>query len=276
MVVVVTFIRHGESEDNPKGIWAGWKDAPLSKLGERQAAALARSKTLPNPPITAIHASPLLRARATGLAIHAAHPHVPFTEHLSLREHCFGDAEGHKWVPTLPTEFASFEDACAAGVYPIPKTRSQKFPGETSESFEDLRVRARVAVREVVLPYLNRGLEGEGEGKEGFQAHVVIASHGHCITEMIGALHELDPDAAPREEVWMYNTAWMRLELSPKDPSVKTIDPTNPPPLNVKETHTNQREHLDGVEPHVEEEKSEENQASDEARAFFGGGVAIR
>ncbi|KAI4522246.1 hypothetical protein K525DRAFT_199332, partial [Schizophyllum commune Loenen D] len=256
-----------------------------------QAAALAKSKTLPNPPITAIHASPLLRARATGLAIHAAHPHVPFTEHLSLREHCFGDAEGHKWVPTLPTEFASFEEACAAGVYPIPKTRSQKFPGETSESFEDLRIRARVAVREVVLPYLNRGVEGEG--KEGIQAHVVIASHGHCITEMIGALHELDPDAAPREDVWMYNTAWMRLELSPKDPSVKTIDPTNPPPLNVKETHTNQREHLDGVEPvrftlrprdtwkltirkHVEEEKSEENQASDEARAFFGGGVAIR
>lgn len=152
-------------------------------------------------------------------------------------------------------------------MYPIPKTRSQKFPGETSESFEDLRVRAREAVREVVLPYLNRGVEGEGEGKEGIQAHVVIASHGHCITEMIGALHELDPDAAPREDVWMYNTAWMRLELSPKvgrrrafwksilltafmqDPSVKTIDPNNPPPLNVKETHTNQREHLDGVEP---------------------------
>ena len=74
---------------------------------------------------------------------------------------------------------------------------------------------------------------------------------------------------------------------------MKTNDPNNPPPLNVRETHTNQREHLGGVEPvssalrerkhreltllkHVEEEKSEENQASDEARAFFGGGVAIR
>ena len=184
--------------------------SPPPSLSFQQAAALAKSKSLPNPPITAIHASPLLRARATGLAIHAAHPHVPFTEHLSLREHCFGDAEGHKWVSSLPAEFKTFEDACAAGVYPIPKTRSQKFPGETSESFEDLRVRAREAVREVVLPYLKTEVE-TGEG-----AHVVIASHGHCITEMIGALHELDPDAAPREDVWMYNTAWMRLELSPK------------------------------------------------------------
>ncbi|KAL1745492.1 histidine phosphatase superfamily [Schizophyllum fasciatum] len=266
MILTVTFVRHGESEDNPKGIWAGWKDAPLSQLGERQAAALARSKTLSNPPITAIHASPLLRARATGLAIAKAHPSVPFTEHACLREHCFGDAEGQKWVSALPEQFATFEDACAAGVYPIPKTRAQKFPGADSESFEDLRARARLAVREVVVPYLNRCED----------AHIVIASHGHCITEMIGAMHELDPDAAPREDVWMYNTAWMRLEVSPKDASAKDIDPNNPPPLNVKETHTNQREHLDDVQPHVEEEKSEEDQASEEARAFFGGGVAIR
>ncbi|TRM62170.1 histidine phosphatase superfamily [Schizophyllum amplum] len=266
MVLIVTFVRHGESQDNPKGIWAGWKDAPLSKLGEKQAAALGKSTTLPNPSITAIHASPLLRARATGLAIAAAHPGVPFIENASLREHCFGDAEGHKWVNTIPPEFTSFDAACAAGVYPIPTTRAQKFPGADSESFEDLRVRARRAVREVVLPYFNREED----------AHVVIASHGHCVTEMIGAMLELDPDAAPREDVWMYNTAWMRLEVTAKDPSVASIDPEHPPPLTVKETHTNQVDHLKDVKPHDDEEKAEEDQASDEARAFFGGGVAVR
>jgi len=32
-MITVTLVRHGESTDNLKRIWAGWKDAPLSQHG---------------------------------------------------------------------------------------------------------------------------------------------------------------------------------------------------------------------------------------------------
>ncbi|KAI9458819.1 hypothetical protein F5148DRAFT_1219875 [Russula earlei] len=40
--VILTFIRHGESTDNLRSIWAGWKDAPLSNHGMNVRCARER------------------------------------------------------------------------------------------------------------------------------------------------------------------------------------------------------------------------------------------
>ena len=40
--MTLIFVRHGESTGNREGVAQGWRDYPLSELGQRQAAAAAR------------------------------------------------------------------------------------------------------------------------------------------------------------------------------------------------------------------------------------------
>ncbi len=61
--MLVTLVRHGESQDNLKSIWAGWRDAPLSTNGQAQAKAVG--KAFANVPIAAIYSSDLKRAAST-------------------------------------------------------------------------------------------------------------------------------------------------------------------------------------------------------------------
>ncbi len=85
-------IRHGESQWNQIGRYQGQQDAPLSDLGQRQAAALA--ERLKNEPLDAIFASPLQRANLTAQAVAKHHPDVPFITDAALLEISHGDWEG--------------------------------------------------------------------------------------------------------------------------------------------------------------------------------------
>jgi probable phosphoglycerate mutase len=58
----LTVVRHGQSTWNATGRWQGHADAPLSELGEAQAARAAEAA----PAVDAIWASDLERARTTG------------------------------------------------------------------------------------------------------------------------------------------------------------------------------------------------------------------
>ena len=51
-------IRHGESEWNLEHRWQGWKDAPLTALGERQAADRAAQQPSSATEHAAPHAAP--------------------------------------------------------------------------------------------------------------------------------------------------------------------------------------------------------------------------
>ena len=68
---MIAFVRHGQTELNRDGRLQGRIDAPLSKLGAQQAAALARGYA--SAPVTRMLSSPLQRARATAAAIAAPH-----------------------------------------------------------------------------------------------------------------------------------------------------------------------------------------------------------
>ena len=61
--LLVTLVRHGESQDNLKSIWEGVRDSPLSTTGQSQARAVG--KAFSTVPIAAIYSSDLKRAAST-------------------------------------------------------------------------------------------------------------------------------------------------------------------------------------------------------------------
>ncbi|TRM62169.1 histidine phosphatase superfamily [Schizophyllum amplum] len=261
MTLILSLVRHGQSEDNPRGIWAGWRDAPLSKLGLRQAAAVSRSTTLATPPITAIYASPLARALTTGKAIHSVHPTVPFQINPLLREQGFGDAEGSTWYEALPDNVPSLDDAMLQGIYVKIFTREEHFPN--GESLNMVSARAREAFRVCVLPHLLSGEPGQ---------HVVIAAHGMFITEMVAMLQKLDPDNMDtRRYAGLKNTGWTRVEIDLKSDDASGLGEAEVPPLTTRVTHFNQHEHLGEVKPEPGE-KETTGPVSQEAIKFFSGG----
>ncbi len=83
-------IRHGETEENQRGILAGSTDVPLNGNGRSQSMALAKlARTLP---VDVIFASPLQRAVET--AILAFGKEARIITDSSLREFHFGEWEG--------------------------------------------------------------------------------------------------------------------------------------------------------------------------------------
>ena len=83
-------IRHGETEENQRGILVGSTDVPLNDTGRSQSIDLAK---LARPlPVDAIFASPLQRAVET--AILAFGKEARIVTDSSLREFHFGEWEG--------------------------------------------------------------------------------------------------------------------------------------------------------------------------------------
>ncbi|KAK0452487.1 histidine phosphatase superfamily [Armillaria borealis] len=115
-MIIVTFIRHGESTDNPKAVWGGWKDAPLSDLGRKQARALGEH--FASTKIDVIYASPLLRAHHTGKAVQDNQPKPPpLIRNTNLREQHFGIAEGYPWCYTFP-DGMSRDECYKSNIFP--------------------------------------------------------------------------------------------------------------------------------------------------------------
>ncbi|PBK68837.1 phosphoglycerate mutase-like protein [Armillaria solidipes] len=184
-MITITFIRHGQSEDNPRGIWAGWKDAPLSELVLSQAKALGDH--LSTTRIDLIYSSPLLRARQTGEAVQSGQSIPPaLITNPHLREQHWGIAEGHPACRHAPLN-VTHEEAFKVGIFPRTALLDDdgRFPG--GESRNDLVARADIAIKD----------------------------HGLCIGQLIAAL--LRYDASADKDVsyeGLRNTAWTRVKVS--------------------------------------------------------------
>ncbi|KAF9467775.1 phosphoglycerate mutase [Collybia nuda] len=257
-MITITFVRHGQSEDNIKGLWAGMRDAPLSELGRRQAQALGTA--FADIKFDHVYVSPLLRAHATGQAIHSKQAHnPPFTVNANLREQYFGLAEGHPVVPCAPAN-VPMEELFSNNVFPRLTSRHESFPG--GESREDVARRAEKAVRECIVPHIQED-----------RAHIVIASHGLCISELIPAVIRLDPDAPQGVSyIGHLNTAWTRLTISLKHDYNGPIDPTQPPPLVVHVLDVNNSKHLASI---GKEQKADQNKKQSEVLACLDGSSNI-
>ncbi|KAI0333657.1 phosphoglycerate mutase-like protein [Cubamyces sp. BRFM 1775] len=267
--LIVTFIRHGESTDNLRSVWAGWKDAPLSNHGMNQAKAVGQS--LSDTRFEAIYASPLKRALWTGQAVREAQPDPkpPLETSDLLREQHFGVAEGHPWQWN-PTPGLTMEEHFARGLYPVLHERWEKFP--EAESLDDLFDRAKKAIDELVMPNVWRAAK---EGKKG--VHIAIASHGLCISQLVVALLLKDESGVHPGDKYrgLQNTAWTRVTVDVK--GAKEGEPLDfsddqPPKLQVKVTDVNRHEHLADVARQkggIGREGFDPKQR--DIRAFFGG-----
>lgn len=217
-ILRVLLVRHGMSEDNQNGIWAGHRDSPLSTTGVNQAKALGLS--LADYSFQGIYSSDLKRASSTAEAILSANrttPPPPLVQTQSLREQNFGQAEGRNWNDAELVNLTSNmlgEDA-----------RVFKFP--EGESLEDVNARMGASLRRYVLPRL----EALRSGNERVEPQVVIVAHGIAIAEMLRVLinlHESSdngPWPDPHESykrVRLENTGWTLVELA-----VPHLDPEN-------------------------------------------------
>ena len=86
----IYFATHGTSEDNEAGIASGWKDAPLSETGVRQARELG--ERFADIHIDLVCCSDLRRASETAGIAFAGR--VPIVEDARLREFDYGDLNG--------------------------------------------------------------------------------------------------------------------------------------------------------------------------------------
>ncbi len=84
-------VRHGETNENARGIVQGWLDTGLNTKGLAQAKQVAADF---DKPIDAIYSSDLKRAVATAAAFRVHYPDTPYFEDTRLRERKFGDAQG--------------------------------------------------------------------------------------------------------------------------------------------------------------------------------------
>ena len=91
---VLYLVRHGESEANAAGVFAGQTDSPLTARGRAQAAAVAAA--LARLPIDRVVASDLSRTRDTAAAIATLHG-LTVETHPELREIDVGAAAGKRW-----------------------------------------------------------------------------------------------------------------------------------------------------------------------------------
>src|SRR4051794_13855370 len=90
MPTEVLLMRHGQSEWNAIGRWQGQADSPLTDLGRAQARAVARSL----PPVDAVFASDLSRARETAEIIVSVLGAGSVTVDADLRERDAGAWSG--------------------------------------------------------------------------------------------------------------------------------------------------------------------------------------
>ncbi|KAH0832117.1 histidine phosphatase superfamily [Lanmaoa asiatica] len=284
-MLIVSFIRHGESLDNLKSFWAGHRDAELSELGVRQAKALGEFYARVR--LDAIITSDLKRAHATAVALLNSQPDPKpsFKVDRDFREQNFGDAEGHPWLMRRIAD-KSLDDHFRDGQYPILFNRNERFPN--GESLDDVAARAERAIDNLVLKsYLSRAISSDIE-----DVHVAVVSHGLCISELIPALLKRnDGGAATKDYRGLLNTAWTRVAVQVKVEfshlglvhSTKCMQPgahvpqttnklENPPPLIVTVTDVNRHEHILNVKRQKGIVEHDPKQRS--IREFFGGGGA--
>jgi 2,3-bisphosphoglycerate-dependent phosphoglycerate mutase len=176
-------IRHGESTYNAQGRVQGHLNIPLSELGRRQAAALA--KVCRRWGAETICCSPLLRARETAEPIAAA-LELPICEDPRLIEIKVGIFQGHSRGDLdrlFPDEYARWRSGDPDYVVP---------GGESRRALMDRG-------REVLESIARRG-----------HGPVVVVSHGAILAAAFKSLLEVP---AQRHPFLLENASISRLEL---------------------------------------------------------------
>jgi len=210
-MLTLIFIRHGQSVDNIRNVWAGWRDGALTNHGMQQAAALGQHWA--DIPIHVIYASNLLRAHSTAIALLDAQTHDPKPPLILsplLREHHFGVAEGRRY-----TTFGELD--IQRGVFPVLKGRDAKFP--EGESLNDVQRRAEQALDELLMPHIHAA-----KGKSPADVRIAVVSHGLCIAELLSVIFSRTGTPTTQSFRGLHNTAYTTIQAG-----IKVHFPSNSP-----------------------------------------------
>jgi len=173
----ITLVRHGETEENVRGIIQGQQPGHLTERGREQAFAAAGK--LKGRHFDAIYCSDLQRCLDTAEPIRQAFPDVPFVIDRQLRERYGGNFEGQ------PLEL--LEPHRVSGDW-----YSFRLPGG-GESWDDTRLRQ--------VPFLNQLFEKYPKGS------VLVISHGGPVRGIRSllegrSLEDIDAEGTPNAGIW--------------------------------------------------------------------------
>lgn len=172
MTTTLVLIRHAQTDSNiagPNPRLSGWTDLPLNATGEQQVARLRRRFTR-EPPIAAIYASPLSRARQTALSVAPASP-TPIQFDGDLREINCGELDG------LPLALVQQRHPNLWEQNQRQDDDDFRWPG--GESYREFRARCL------------RGIARIAERHRG--ERVVVVTHAGLVTQVLGELHGVRP-----------------------------------------------------------------------------------
>lgn len=169
MSLNIYLTRHGQDEDNVKGILNGHRNQKLTDLGEKQAHQLAESIRSSALIFSAVYSSPLQRAKHTAEIICStlALPKPQISELLIERN--FGIMTGRPLV--------DIELLCAPDLFKT-ETINYFLSPEGAETFPDLILRSHKLLDEIIARH-----------KEG---NILLVTHGDIGKMIYAAYYNLD------------------------------------------------------------------------------------
>jgi 2,3-bisphosphoglycerate-dependent phosphoglycerate mutase len=172
-------VRHGISEWNHLGLWAGLTDIALAPEGIEEARRTGASIT--DIEIHDIHVSKLKRAHQTLTEIIdvTGHAHLPIKAHSALNERDYGDFTGkNKWQIKKDVGEERFRQIRRSWDEPLP----------AGESLKDVHARVIPYFDQEILPQLKAG------------KNVLVVAHGNSLRALAKHLENIsDEDIANLE-----------------------------------------------------------------------------
>jgi len=250
-MVVITFVRHGETDFNKTGFLQGHLDTPLNQQGREQAETLAERlhKEKDSLPVDAIISSDLIRATETAVIIkQSLSPSLDVTTSKLLRERCLGRLEGMSKLPlkdivqweTLPEprlvlcfdRIAQMEEDGLLDHLDI-FSNSNGDDRKKIETRDNLLLRARQAlnfVMEQVELEVSPRIRESRAGDDGeYEPHVLVVAHGVIIWALLSVLLEGNKSKRLTRKIKFYfneakNTAISRARVKKRQMLVDGIN----------------------------------------------------
>ncbi len=176
----LVLVRHGLSEYNKLGLWAGWDDPELTPEGHEEAKRTAHQ--LSDIQFDYGYVSVLKRAKDTFLDIKQTlnQMSLPTVENAAINERNYGIFTGkNKWEVQKEIGDAEFMKLRRSWDYPIPNGESLK------------------QVYERVVPYYEQNIKPQiQEGK-----NVIIVSSGNALRALVKHLENVSDEDIPSLEI---------------------------------------------------------------------------
>lgn len=187
-IMIVYFMRHGETDYNKQGLIQGRTDIPLNETGISQAETAAEYFQRKGICFDRVYTSPLIRAHKTA-AIASGWDMDKIRTDERVQELAFGTAEGMDFH-TLPEHIMNLFTKPAAYI-----------PPEGAEPLDELKARCQDFLDELAVV----------SEKESSVQNVLVATHGAALRGILSCL-----DRCPIEKFWkkgLFNCCAARARL---------------------------------------------------------------